>query len=286
MGSVRVINDENHFQAELQSAGTKLVVVDFTVPWCAPCQVIAPYFDEFARKYPRAVFLKVDVEKCAETAASQGVSAMPTFIFFRNKIKVDRLQGADHPALESKIKHHYGSEDGEDVDSGVQGHMDLSPFFSEAQCEALNEADDHSLKHCLSTNDGFLESDCDEQLIISLNFKQKIRLHSIKIKAPKDKGPKHMKLFINLPHTLDFDSAETCKSVQEIDLTPADLEGNPINLRYVKFQNVHNIQLFIPSNQADCDSTRIDYLQFIGQPIHTTDMVDFKRVAGKKGEGH
>lgn len=31
--SVRVINDENHFQAELSAAGIRLVVVDFTASW-------------------------------------------------------------------------------------------------------------------------------------------------------------------------------------------------------------------------------------------------------------
>lgn len=32
--SVRVINDESHFQAELTAAGIRLVVVDFTASWC------------------------------------------------------------------------------------------------------------------------------------------------------------------------------------------------------------------------------------------------------------
>ncbi|XP_075224247.1 thioredoxin-like [Lycorma delicatula] len=286
MSLIRLINDENHFQGELQSSGTKLVVVDFTASWCGPCQRIAPFFEELSRKYPKAVFLKVDVDKCGETAALQGVSAMPTFIFYRNKTRVDKIQGADPTSLESKIKQHYTAEDGEDVDSSLQGHMDLTPFFMEGQCEALNESDEHPLKHCLSSSEGFLESDCDEQLIMSLTFKQKIKLHSVKIKAPKDKGPKNIKFFINQPHTLDFDSALISKPVQEIELTPEDLEGNPINLRFVKFQNVHNLQLFIQDNQGGADTTQIDYLQFIGLPIPTTDMSEFKRVTGKKGEGH
>ena len=31
--SVRVINDDAHFQSELSSAGIRLVVVDFTAIW-------------------------------------------------------------------------------------------------------------------------------------------------------------------------------------------------------------------------------------------------------------
>lgn len=33
MGSVRAITDEANFQSELASAGTKLVVADFTATW-------------------------------------------------------------------------------------------------------------------------------------------------------------------------------------------------------------------------------------------------------------
>lgn len=47
---------------------------------------MAPVFQQYATKYMKAVFLKVDVDKCQETAAAQGVSAMPTFIFYRNRV--------------------------------------------------------------------------------------------------------------------------------------------------------------------------------------------------------
>lgn len=53
---------------------------------CGPCQRIAPIFQQLSTKYVKAVFLKIDVDKCQETAAAQGVSAMPTFIFYRNRV--------------------------------------------------------------------------------------------------------------------------------------------------------------------------------------------------------
>lgn len=53
---------------------------------CGPCQRIAPHFEMLPNKYPKAIFLKVDVDKCQDTASSQGVSAMPTFIFYRNRV--------------------------------------------------------------------------------------------------------------------------------------------------------------------------------------------------------
>ncbi|KAF5274783.1 hypothetical protein FQR65_LT00366 [Abscondita terminalis] len=285
MGLIKVINDDAHFQSELSNATSRLVIADFTATWCGPCQRIAPIFQQLSAKYAKAIFLKIDVDKCQEVAASQGVSSMPTFIFYRNKAKIDHVQGADPSTLETKIQQYYGGEDDEDGDI-FGGHMDLSPFILKANCECLNEHDDHPFTHCLQAGGGFLQSDCDEQLILSISFNQAVKIHSLRIKAPSDKGPKNIKIFINQPHTLDFDLADSYGSVQDLQLTPADLEGNPVLLRFVKFQNVQNIQFFIKDNQIGGEITQIDHFVIVGSPINTTNMGDFKRVAGKKGESH
>lgn len=286
MGLVRHINDEAHFQSELAGAAARLVIADFTATWCGPCQRIAPIFQQLSTKYVKAVFLKIDVDKCQETAAAQGVSAMPTFIFYRNRAKVDRLQGADPESLENKILQYYGSGDGEDAEA-IGGHLDLSPFIMKGQCECLNESDEHPLAHCLESEGGFLQSDCDEQLIISITFNQAVKIHSLKFGAPADKGPKNVRIFINQPRTLDFDMADSNTCIQELEVTPDDLSnGTPVNLRFVKFQNVQNLQVFVKDNQSGGEVTQIDHFAVIGSPISTTNMGDFKRVAGKKGESH
>ena len=69
-------------------------------------------------------------------------------------------------------------------------------------------------------------------------------------------------------------------------LTPGQLDGSPITLKFVKFQNVQNLQFFIKDNQSGDEVTQIDYMGIIGTPIGKTNMDEFKRVAGKKGEGH
>ena len=134
--------------------------------------------------------VQVDVDQCQETAAGHGVTAMPTFMFFRNKTKVDKMQGADNKVLEDTIKKHYGEEGGEGEEAGVKGMMDLATFVDKSRSECLNEDDEHPYQHCLTSAGGFLQSDCDEQLILSISFNQNVKIHSLKVKGPSDKGPK------------------------------------------------------------------------------------------------
>lgn len=54
--------------------------------------------------------------------------------------------------------------------------MDLGTFITKRECECLNEADDHPLMHALTSEGGYLASDCDEQLIINIAFNQVAKL--------------------------------------------------------------------------------------------------------------
>lgn len=43
---------------------------------------------ELSAEYPDVVFLKVDVDECEDIATDYNISAMPTFVFIKNKQKV------------------------------------------------------------------------------------------------------------------------------------------------------------------------------------------------------
>jgi len=272
------------FAEKVNSAGSKLIVAQLGASWCGPCRDFAGTFEGLSAKYDNAVFIKVDVEECEGVGAKFQATSLPTFVILKEKKKLDFMSGANKAALESKIITYY--QDSSREDSGVKGMMDLDTLLDKKLCECLNEADDHPYEHALTSGGGYLESDCDEQLILSLAFNQAVKVHSIKVKAPADKGPKNIRIFMNQPNTLDFDSAGSMVATQDLTLTPGQLDGSPIAVKFVKFQNVQNLQFFIKDNQEGGEVTQIDYFSVVGTPIGTTNMSDFKRVQGKKGEAH
>ncbi|SSD61107.1 probable Thioredoxin-2 [Saccharomycodes ludwigii] len=81
----------------------KLVVVDFFATWCGPCKMIAPMIEKFAQEYTQADFYKVDVDELADVAAKAEVSAMPTFVFYKNGKEVTRVVGANPAAVKSTV---------------------------------------------------------------------------------------------------------------------------------------------------------------------------------------
>ncbi|KAM9322079.1 thioredoxin-like protein 1 [Pholidichthys leucotaenia] len=290
MVGVKVIGSDSEFQSELTNAGSKLAVVKFTMAGCTPCLRIAPGFNMLSNKYPQAVFLEVDVHVCQATATANFISATPTFMFFRNRARLDQYRGADVAGLEEKIKQFTENDPGNSEDSDIpKGYMDLMPFVNKAGCECLNESDDCGFDNCLTKDSSYLESDCDEQLLITIAFNQPVKLFSMKLQSSDfAQAPKVVKVFINLPQSMGFDDAERSEPTQFLELSEEDYKDDGlIPLRYVKFQNVQSVTLFIKSNQGDEETTKINYLTFIGTTVQaTTNMNDFKRIAGKKGESH
>ncbi|MEJ1279311.1 thioredoxin-like 1 [Cricetulus griseus] len=124
-----------------------------------------------------------------------------------------------------------------------QCQMDLMPFINKAGCECLNESDEHGFDNCLRKDMSFLESDCDEQLLITVAFNQPVKLYSMKFQGPDNgQGPKYVKIFINLPRSMDFEEAERSEPTQALELTEDDIkEDGIVPLRYVKFQNVNSV---------------------------------------------
>ncbi|XP_061223048.1 thioredoxin-like protein 1, partial [Neopsephotus bourkii] len=125
-------------------------------------------------------------------------------------------------------------------------------------------------------------------LLLTVAFSQPVRLYSMRLQGPDNgQGPRSLKLFTNLPRSMDFAEAERSEPTQALELRPEDIrEAGSIPLRYVKFQHVNSVTLFVQSNHGGEETTRVTYVTFIGTPVQATNMSDFKRVVGKKGESH
>ena len=84
-----------------------------------------------------------------------------------------------------------------------------------------------------------------------------IKVHSLILQhGERDYAPSSLKLFVNRPN-VGFDEAESEPGTQQLQLDEADvLEGKPIALKYVLFQKVQSLTVFIESNFEDEDVTR------------------------------
>ena len=97
------ITDTNY--EELAAQG-KPMVIDFWATWCGPCRKIAPIIEALANDYAdQAIIGKVDIEENEELAAKFGIRNIPTVLYIKNGVIVDKQVGAaPRPTLEEKLK--------------------------------------------------------------------------------------------------------------------------------------------------------------------------------------
>ncbi|GJN70213.1 hypothetical protein PLICBS_004266 [Purpureocillium lilacinum] len=95
--------------AELKEvfASNTYVAVDFFADWCPPCKAISPVFEQLSGKHAvegQLAFVKVNVDNVKELAVQYRITAMPTFLFFKDGTQVavhgqKMVQGANPPVL-------------------------------------------------------------------------------------------------------------------------------------------------------------------------------------------
>ena len=87
----------------------------------------------------------------------------------------------------------------------------ITGMITKSNCFCLNEDKKHSFANILGSENDFLQSDCDEQLLLHLAFNQTVKLSSIQFNTLCDgSAPSVIKIYINKAH-MGFDDATSMK---------------------------------------------------------------------------
>lgn len=85
---------DSTFESEVIKC-SKIVLVDFSAPWCGPCRMIAPVVSEIAHEYENTIkVVKINTDLNPTVATEYGIRSIPTLMLFKNGIRIDTIIGA------------------------------------------------------------------------------------------------------------------------------------------------------------------------------------------------
>lgn len=100
--------------------------------------------------------------------------------------------------------------------------------------------------------------------------------------------PKTIKLFTNRPRNLSFDDADELPATQQLELSASDWDPTTgtasVGLRYVKFQNITSLALFVVDGDGDGEKTRVDRIRLVGETGEKREMGKLEKIGDEPGE--
>jgi hypothetical protein len=165
-------------------------------------------------------------------------------------------------------------------------------LFESSQPKSLNKGKGAATGSDASKD--WVESDVDNQLMIYVPFTSNLKVHTIQITScvsgdddddDDDEAPvrpKTIHIWTNRQHNLGFEEAEDIPSTQTIELKESDWDAQTgtakLELRFVKFQNVYSLVLFVADGDGESEKTRIDRIRFIGETGEKRDMGKLEKI--------
>ena len=117
------INAQN-FKDTIEKDG--ITILDFWADWCGPCKRFGPIFEQASEENPQVTFGKVDTEANQELSAALQIQSIPTIMFFRDGVLLERVSGLMSAA---DIKDLVGKAEALDMDA-------VRKQIAEAQAQA------------------------------------------------------------------------------------------------------------------------------------------------------
>lgn len=94
------IEDAEQFNNVLKNDS---VVAVFGAPWCGPCKMLEPVFEEIEKRHSAVTFIKIDVEKCPDLAYRYHIKSVPVALFFIKGEMINEMIGVQE-GIEEFIK--------------------------------------------------------------------------------------------------------------------------------------------------------------------------------------
>lgn len=155
----------------------------------------------------------------------------------------------------------------------------LGEFIERVEC--LNEDASNPAVNILDRSDSYLASLDDEQLLITLRFRQPVKISGLRLQGVEEgSAPAVVRLFAN-SLDMDFGDAEDKASTQDFTLTAKQCnigaaKDEILAVKYVKFQCVTSLTLFVASNLGEEDVTKLRGLQIFGNAGEKSNIADWK----------
>ncbi|KAK6334810.1 hypothetical protein TWF718_010255 [Orbilia javanica] len=137
----------------------------------------------------------------------------------------------------------------------------------------------------------WVESDTDEQLTLFIPFSSTVKIYQIQITSrppPVEdeddtelpRRPTKIKLFVNRPNIVGFDDAERMVAAQEIEIKEEDWKDGTaaFNTKFVKFQSVFSLNLFVEDAEGEAEKVRLDRIRLVGEVGEKRDLGKLEKV--------
>jgi len=83
---------DSNFEALKSEPG--IVVIRATAPWCGPCKVLKPIFQELEQELTSVKFAELTIDDCPAVTDKLEINSIPTIFFYKDGTLVNTVKGA------------------------------------------------------------------------------------------------------------------------------------------------------------------------------------------------